>query len=184
MRTLGRGYIPVPATFKSTGTYHYTIVARKFIQAGRVGLTLVVRTTLFIGTVEDTEVVVIGVIAGKDIGDEFQDRRLSNAGLSKQKDGVRRLPLVFCCLDDTLFEGRYVAKESGQYYRIKDVLVAYLIVWVSSSLSFSSMALVELQLEGSSSLDRPPTSVITLGPESYGKPHSLGLVPSVGIGRV
>ncbi len=47
------------------------------------------------------------------------------------------------------------------------------------------MALVELWLEGSSSLDRPSMSVVTRGPESYGTTHSLGLTPTeVGIGRV
>lgn len=50
-----------PYTFKSSSTYHYSILARKFIQAGGIGLTLAVRTTLFNGAVQDIEVVVIPV---------------------------------------------------------------------------------------------------------------------------
>ena len=72
----------MPATFESTRTCHYSILARKFIQTGRVGLTVVVRATLFIGAIEDIEVEMINVIADKDIGDEFQDRGLSNTSLS------------------------------------------------------------------------------------------------------
>ena len=45
---------------------------------------MVVITTLSIGAVEDIEVVVINVIAGKDIGDEFQERGLSNTSLSNK----------------------------------------------------------------------------------------------------
>ena len=78
MRTLRIVTYTIPATFKSTSTYHYAVLARKFIPAGCVGLTLVVRTTLFIGAVEDIKVVVISDIAHKDIGDEFQNRGLSN----------------------------------------------------------------------------------------------------------
>ena len=132
--------------------------------------------------VEDVEVVVINVVPSKDIGEEFHSRRLSNAGLSKKKDGVRRLCLVFRGLDDPLLERRQVAKESGQYYRIKVNFVGYLMVGVSSSLSSSSMALVELWLEGTSSLDRPCWSVVTRGSEFYGKTHSLPT--EVGIGGV
>jgi len=57
------------APLKSASTYHYAVLARKCIQAGRVGLTLIVRTTLFIGTIENIEVIVINIIADKDIGD-------------------------------------------------------------------------------------------------------------------
>ena len=88
MRTSGGGQIHHTSTFKGACTYHYAVPARKFIQAGRVGLTLAVRTTLFIAAVEDIEVVVIDVIADKGIGDEFQDRGLSNTCLSNEKDGV------------------------------------------------------------------------------------------------
>ena len=58
-------------------------------------MTLVVRTTSFIGVVEDTEVEMINVITGKDIGDEFQDRGLSNTSLSDKKDSVWHIRPVF-----------------------------------------------------------------------------------------
>ena len=95
MRTLGRVYIHIPATFKSTRTYHYSVLARKFIQAERIGLTLVVRTTLLIGAVEDIEVEMVNAISGKDIGDEFQERGPSNTSLSNKKDGVWLIRPVF-----------------------------------------------------------------------------------------
>ena len=95
MRTLGRVYIHIPATFKRARTYHYAVLARKFIQAGRISLTLVVRTTLLIGAIEDIEVEMVNVISGKDIGDEFQERGLSNTSLSNKKDGVWLIRPVF-----------------------------------------------------------------------------------------
>jgi len=58
-------------TFTNARTYRYAIVARKFVKAGRVGLALVVRTTSFVGMVENIEVIMINVVARKDIGDEF-----------------------------------------------------------------------------------------------------------------
>ena len=64
------------------------------MQARRVGLALVVRTT-FIGAIEDIEVEMINVIADKDIGDEFQNRGLSNTSLSNKKDGVWHIRPVF-----------------------------------------------------------------------------------------
>ena len=88
-------HTPYPPQFKSTSTYHSAVLARKLIQAGRVGLTLVVRTTLFIGSVEDIEVVVINVVAREDIADEFHDRGLSNTSLSNKKDGVSPIRSVF-----------------------------------------------------------------------------------------
>jgi len=59
--------------FTNAGTYHDTVLARDFVKTRRVGLVLVVRATLLIGTVEDVEIVMINVIAGNDIGDEFQN---------------------------------------------------------------------------------------------------------------
>ena len=44
-------------------------------------MALVVRTMLLVSVVEGVEVVVVDVIAMKDIDDEFQDRGLSNASL-------------------------------------------------------------------------------------------------------
>ena len=55
------------------GAYHCAIVARECVKAGRVGLILILRTTLLIGMVQDIEAVMIKVSANKDIGDEFQD---------------------------------------------------------------------------------------------------------------
>ena len=109
MRTFVRGYIE--ATFKSTNTYYYTVVARKFIQVRRICLTLVVRTTLFIAAIEDIEVVVISVISCKDIGDELQERRLPNTSPSNEKDGVWPIRAVFGCFDDPLLERLYVTRR-------------------------------------------------------------------------
>ena len=44
--------------------------------------------------VEDVEVVVMNVVAGKDIGDVFQDRGFSDTSLSNKKDSVWRFHLV------------------------------------------------------------------------------------------
>jgi hypothetical protein len=74
-------------TSTNASTYHDAVAACKFVSACRVGLALIVRTTLLIGVVEDVEVVVINVVTDKDIGDKFQDRGLSDTGLSKKKDG-------------------------------------------------------------------------------------------------
>jgi len=63
----------LPTTFINACTYHYTVLTRKFVKAGRVCLALVVRTTLLVGMVESVEVVVINVVTSKDIGDEFED---------------------------------------------------------------------------------------------------------------
>jgi hypothetical protein len=93
MRTLCRGYTVV-TTFTNTGTYHGAVLAPKFIKACRVGPTLISRITSLVCMFKDVEVVVINVIAYKDIGDEFQDRGLSNASLSNKKDGV----WWSCCL--------------------------------------------------------------------------------------
>ena len=51
-----------------SGAYHDAILARKFVNAGGVGLALVGRTTLLVGTVENVEVVTSSVIPGKNIG--------------------------------------------------------------------------------------------------------------------
>ena len=59
--------------FTMVNTYYYAIPARKFVKARRVGLALVVRTTLLISTVENVKVVIINVVASKDIGYKFED---------------------------------------------------------------------------------------------------------------
>ena len=43
---------------------------------------------------EDVEVILMNVVADKDISEEFQKRGLSNTGLSKKKDGVWFIRLV------------------------------------------------------------------------------------------
>ena len=43
------------------------------VKVRRVGLALVSKATLLIGAVEDVEIAMINVVAGNDIGDEFQD---------------------------------------------------------------------------------------------------------------
>ena len=58
-------------TFMNAYTYRYTILARKLVKPGRVGLAVVVGTTSLVGMVENVEVVVYNVVAFKDIGDEF-----------------------------------------------------------------------------------------------------------------
>jgi len=55
-------------TSKNFGTYHYAVVACKFVKASRIGLRLFTQTTVLVGGVEDFEVVVINILAGKDIG--------------------------------------------------------------------------------------------------------------------
>ena len=47
--------------------------ARELVKVGRVSLALVVRTMLLVGVVEGVEVVVVDVIAVKDIGDELEE---------------------------------------------------------------------------------------------------------------
>jgi len=70
------------------GTQHYAILTHKLVKVGRVRLARVVRTTSPVGMLEDVEVIVTYVVAGKDIGDEFQDRGFSDTGLSNKKNGV------------------------------------------------------------------------------------------------
>ena len=72
MRTFGRGYA-CSSRPQTTGAYHYVIIAGQFVKAGRVCLALVVGTTLFVGLVEDVEIIVSNVIADNDISNEFQD---------------------------------------------------------------------------------------------------------------
>ena len=74
-------------------------------------MTLVIRTTSFIGAVKDIEVEMINVITGKDIGDEFQDRGLSNTSLSNKKDGVWHIRPVFRRFDDPLLERLHVTRR-------------------------------------------------------------------------
>ena len=63
----------VLATFRYVGAYQYTVVAHELVKMSRVGPGLITQITLLIGEVEDSEVVAVRSLAGKDIGDEFQD---------------------------------------------------------------------------------------------------------------
>ena len=56
---------------KCAGTYHYAVPASKLIKADSLGQALVFRTTLLVS--KDVEVVVIDVVADKDIGDELDE---------------------------------------------------------------------------------------------------------------
>ena len=68
-----RKRLRVLTTLRNVGTYHYAVVAREFVKAGRVGLRAITQIILLVGAVEDVEVVVINSLSGKDINDEFQD---------------------------------------------------------------------------------------------------------------
>jgi hypothetical protein len=59
-------------TFTNARIYYNAVVAHKFVKADRVGLTLVVRIISLVGMVENVEVIVINLVAGKGIGDKFQ----------------------------------------------------------------------------------------------------------------
>jgi hypothetical protein len=58
---------------QNTSTYHEAIFACEFVKAGRVGLTLMARTMLLVAVIDDVKIVVIKIVAEKDIGDEFQE---------------------------------------------------------------------------------------------------------------
>ena len=93
--------------FKRASTHTYAVGGRNFVKTGRVGLTLVFRTTFLVGTIED-------VVANKDITDELQECRLADAGLSNKKDGEWRLNLVLRRFDNPLPERLDVARMYAQ----------------------------------------------------------------------
>lgn len=70
MRTFATGHSHL-LTFPNAGAYQYAVLTCKFVNTGRVGLTLAARSTLLIAVVEDLEVVPISGVANKDIGNEF-----------------------------------------------------------------------------------------------------------------
>jgi len=122
-------------------TDHYAILARKLVKAGRVGLALVVRITSLVGMVEDIEVIVINVVASKDIGDEFQDRGFSDTSLSNKKNSVWRFRPV---LDNPVLKRLGVAGKDDQKYCVANAVVTYFIGWVLSSSSSSKVFSGEL----------------------------------------
>ena len=94
--------------YAKVGTYHYTVVAFKFVKAGRFGLTPLPGIILLIVAVEGLKAVVINIVADEDISEEFQERGFADTSLSNQKDGVSCLKLVLRCVDDPLLERLYV----------------------------------------------------------------------------
>ena len=67
-----RKMLRVLTTCINVGTYQYAVVARQVVKASRLGLRPTIQTSVLVGVVEDFEVVVINILAGKDISDEFQ----------------------------------------------------------------------------------------------------------------
>lgn len=59
--------------FETARTYHYTVVARKFVKTRRVGVAPVVTITLLIAAAERAEVVAMNAVANEDIGKEFYE---------------------------------------------------------------------------------------------------------------
>jgi len=115
--------------FTSSNTYCYTVVTSKFMKVDRAGQTLVVRIILGVGRVEDVEVVMIRIVAAQDIGNEFQQRGLSNTSLPDKNYVVWRFFHVILCLDDPLHEGVYIARKYGQYMMHKNRRRNLLISW-------------------------------------------------------
>ena len=99
-------------TSTNASTYHYAVVARKFVNAGRCGLALAVRTTLLVGGLENVGVIVINIVAAKDIAEEFQSRGLADTSLPEKKDGVWCFLLRYA--DESLLESLYLAKKERE----------------------------------------------------------------------
>ena len=106
-----------------TSTYHYTIVACELVKAGKVSLTLATGTILLVAQVEDFKVVVISIVADKDIGEEFHECRFANTSLSNQKDGAIRWNFVLQCLDDPLLERFYVTRNMARRNALDVVVI-------------------------------------------------------------
>ena len=105
------------------GTYHYAVVARELIKAGKVSLTLATGTTLLVAEVEDIKAVVISIVADKDIGEEFHECRFSDTSLPNQKDGASRWNFVLRCLDDPLLERLYITRNMARSNAIDVVVI-------------------------------------------------------------
>ena len=63
----------IVAMFINFRTYHYVVLTRELVKVGLVGPTLVLKGIMLIGVVEDLKAVVVNIITGKDIGNEFHD---------------------------------------------------------------------------------------------------------------
>ena len=101
-----------PHCVKNPRAYQYPIGARNFVKVGRPNL--LISTSSFGYAVENVEVVMIDVVAKKDIGNQFHECRLFGAGLSNEKDSVGRVCLVFQRLDDPMLKRIYVARKYDQ----------------------------------------------------------------------
>jgi len=66
---LGKSLHTLVTSTAGESTHHHAVAARKLIEVGRFGLTLIMSTTLLILVIKDFKVVVINVVAVKDIGD-------------------------------------------------------------------------------------------------------------------
>jgi len=91
-----------------------------------VGPTLVVRATLRdCVMLNDGEVVVINVVASKEVGNEHQKRGLSGARLSNEQDGGWRVRvrLVCWCHDVAFRERLYVARSLDMPHSSRGVFV-------------------------------------------------------------
>ena len=75
-----------PHCAKNPRSYQYPIGARNFVKVGRPNL--LISTSSFWYAVENIEVVMIDVVAKKDIGNQFQECRLSGVGPSNKNDSV------------------------------------------------------------------------------------------------
>ena len=102
--------------FASISTYHYAVVACKFVKAGRPGLAILTLVAV------DHKAVVINIAADEDIGEEFHECGFADTSLSNQEDGIICLNLVLRCLDDPLLERLYVTRKYGPERCIKDVV--------------------------------------------------------------
>ena len=71
MRTLEE--VMLTPHIKGSSAHYDAIATCKFIESGRVGLTLTARTTLLVGGSKGFEVVMVNIPALKNICDEFQD---------------------------------------------------------------------------------------------------------------
>jgi len=95
----------------SVSTYHYTVVAFKFVKAGGVSLTLFLGTILLIVAVEGLKAIMINIVADEDVAEEFQERGFADTSLSNQKDGVGSL--VLRCFDDPFLKRLDVTRKYG-----------------------------------------------------------------------
>jgi hypothetical protein len=118
------------------------LVAHNFVKLRRLCPTLIAKISSLVGVVDNVEVIVINIFSGQDVGDKFQDRRLSDPSLANKKDRVWRLRLVLRRLDNALFKRLYIAELLLNLIRQKCGRI-HLIVGVSPELGADRPGLVE-----------------------------------------